>query len=159
MTLGETITVEALEADPYPLYERLRAEEPVSWVPGVGLWLVTRWDDVEQVDRSPDLFTAETEPSTLNRTFGKNLLGSEGPYHKRIRSIIEPAFRPGSVRPYVDAVIVPAANELIDQFAARGEADLMNEFCEPLSVRVLKQVLGLTSLDDDTLGQIGRAHV
>jgi cytochrome P450 len=106
---------------------------------------------VEQVDRSPEVFTAQTEPSTLNRTFGKNLLGSEGPYHKRIRSIIEPAFRPGSVRPYIDAVIVPAANELLDKFAGRGEADLMNEFCEPLSVRVLKQVLGLTSLDDDTL--------
>jgi cytochrome P450 len=147
MTLGETITVE----DPYPLYERLRAEEPVSWLPAVGLWLVTRWNDVEQVDRSPEVFTAQTEPSTLNRTFGKNLLGSEGPYHKRIRSIIEPAFRPGSVRPYIDAVIVPAANELLDKFAGRGEADLMNEFCEPLSVRVLKQVLGLTSLDDDTL--------
>jgi cytochrome P450 len=151
MTLGETITVEALEADPYPLYERLRADEPVSWVPAVGLWLVVRWDDVEQVDQGLDVFTAETEPSTLNRTFGKNLLGSEGPYHKRIRSIIEPAFRPGSVRPYIDTVIVPAANELIDQFADRGEADLMNEFCEPLSVRVLKQVLGLTSLDDDVL--------
>jgi cytochrome P450 len=151
MTLGETITVEDLEADPYPLYERLRAEEPVSWLPAVGLWLVTRWNDVEQVDRSPEVFTAQTEPSTLNRTFGKNLLGSEGPYHKRIRSIIEPAFRPGSVRPYIDAVIVPAANELLDKFAGRGEADLMNEFCEPLSVRVLKQVLGLTSLDDDTL--------
>jgi cytochrome P450 len=151
MTLGETITVEDLEADPYPLYEQLRAEEPVSWLPAVGLWLVTRWNDVEQVDRSPEVFTAQTEPSTLNRTFGKNLLGSEGPYHKRIRSIIEPAFRPGSVRPYIDAVIVPAANELLDKFAGRGEADLMNEFCEPLSVRVLKQVLGLTSLDDDTL--------
>lgn len=151
MTLGETITVGALEADPYPLYERLRAEEPVSWVPAVGLWLVTRWDDVEQVDRSPDVFTAETDPSTLNRTFGKNLLGSEGAYHKRIRSIVEPAFRPGSVRPYIGSVMVPAVNELIDQFAGRGEADLMNEFCEPLSVRVLKQVLGLTSLDDDVL--------
>jgi cytochrome P450 len=151
MTLGETITVGALEADPYPLYERLRAEEPVSWVPAVGLWLVTRWMDVEQVDRSPDVFTAETDPSTLNRTFGKNLLGSDGAYHKRIRSIVEPAFRPGSVRPYIDSVMVPAVNELIDQFAGRGEADLMNEFCEPLSVRVLKQVLGLTSLDDDVL--------
>jgi cytochrome P450 len=151
MTLGETITVEALEADPYPIYERLRAGEPVSWAPAVGLWLVTRWDDVQQVDLSPDVFTAETDPSTLNRTFGKNLLGSEGQYHKRIRSIIEPAFRPGSVRPYIDSVIAPTANELIDNFAGRGEADLMNEFCEPLSVRVLKQVLGLTSLDDDVL--------
>ena len=55
------------------------------------------------------------------------------------------------MRPYIGSVMVPVVNELIDQFASRGEADLMNEFCEPLSVRVLKQVLGLTSLDDDVL--------
>jgi cytochrome P450 len=106
---------------------------------------------VEHVDRDPDVFTAETDPSTLNRTFGKNLLGSEGPYHRRIRSIIEPAFRPGSIRPYTASVIAPTAHELIDAFAGRGEADLMNEFCEPLSVRVLKRVLGLASIGDDTL--------
>ena len=89
-TYGATVTVEALESDPYPIYERLRDEEPVSWVESVGLWLVTRWDDVVHVDKTPDLFTGETEPSTLNRTFGKNLLGSEGDYHGRIRSIIYP---------------------------------------------------------------------
>ena len=151
MTIAETITVEALESDPYPIYERLRADEPVSWVESVGLWLVTRWDDVQRVDQSPDLFTAETEPSTLNRTFGKNLLGSEGRYHERIRSIIEPAFRPGAVRPYIDTVIEPAANELIDRFVDKGEVDLAHEFCEPLSVRTLKVALGLTDLEDDTL--------
>jgi cytochrome P450 len=151
MTIGETVTVEALEEDPYPIYERLRGDEPVSWVESVGLWLVTRWDDVEHVDHTPDVFTAETEPSTLNRTFGKNLLGSEGSYHERIRSIIEPAFRPGAVRPYIDEVIAPTANELIDRFVDKGEVDLVHEFCEPLSVRTLKRVLGLGELDDDTL--------
>ena len=92
-TIGETITEDALETDPYPVYARLREEEPVSWVPAVELWLVTRWADVEYVDKHPALFTGETDPSTLNRTFGRNLLGSEAEYHERIRSIIYPAFR------------------------------------------------------------------
>ena len=151
MSIGTTIDVEALERDPYPIYERLRAEEPVAWVESVGLWLVTRWDDVTYVDVHPELFTAETEPSTLNRTFGKNLLGSEGPYHQRIRSIIEPAFRPGAVRQYAGEVISPTAHELIDGFEDRGEIDLAHAFCEPLSVRTLKSVLGLGELDDETL--------
>jgi cytochrome P450 len=150
-TIGASVTVEELEADPYPIYKRLRDEEPVSWVESVGLWLVTRWDDVEQVDLNPDVFTGETEPSTLNRTFGKNLLGSEGPYHDRIRSIIEPAFRPGSVRPYASEVIEPIAAELIEGLADRGASDLVHEFCEPLSVRTLQQVLGLGELEEGTL--------
>jgi cytochrome P450 len=150
-TVGETITVEELERDPYPIYATLRAQEPVSWVEAVGLWLVTRWDDVLEVIEQPEVYTAETDPSTLERTFGRNLLASEGPYHHRIRSIIEPAFRPGAVRPYVDSIIAPIAGELIDGFADRGEVELMEAFAEKLSVRSLQHVLGLQSVDDDTL--------
>src|SRR5215211_611253 len=151
-TFGNTITVEALESDPYPIYERLRAEEPVSWVESVGLWLVTRWDDVVAVDKTPDVFTGETEPSTLNRTFGKNLLGSEGPYHHRIRSIIQPWFRTQAIGHYPAEVVAPIANELIDSFAGRGEFELASEFAEPLSVRVLKRATGLgEAVDEETL--------
>lgn len=152
-SIGATITVEELEADPYPIYKRLRAEEPVSQVESVGLWLVTRWDDVREVDLNPDIFTAETNPSTLNRTFGKNLLGSEGPYHTRLRNIIQPAFAPSNIRSYGDAVITPIANELIDAFIERGEAELMAEFATPLSVRTLKSIIGLSEMPDEKLQQ------
>ena len=150
-TYGSTVTLEELERDPYPVYERLRAEEPVSHVDAVGLWLVTRWDDVNYVDKTPGLFSAETEPSTLNRTFGKNLLGSEGPYHERIRSIIYPAFRVQAIGHYPDEVITPIANELIDSFADRGEVEFVSEFAEPLSTRVVKRTLGLADIADETL--------
>jgi len=50
--------VEQLEADPYPIYEQLREEEPVCYVESVGLWLVTRWDDVRAVLADPVLFTS-----------------------------------------------------------------------------------------------------
>ena len=124
-SIGETVTEEALETDPYPIYARLREQEPVSWVPAVQLWLVTRWADVEYVDKHPEVFTGETEPSTLNRTFGRNLLGSEGAYHDRIRSIIYPAFRADKIGHYPDEVVAPIANDLVDGFAAARRADLM----------------------------------
>ena len=151
MSIGSEITVEQLEADPYPTYEQLRAEAPVCFVESVGLWLVTRWDDVQHVDKNPALFTGETEPSTLNRTFGKNLLGSEGAYHARIRSIIYPWFRVGAIGEYPDKVISPIATDLVDGFAGRGECDLVADFAEPLSARVLKQALGLDFVEESTL--------
>jgi cytochrome P450 len=147
-TIGETVTEAALEENPYPIYARLREEEPVSFVPSVGLWLVTRFADVEHVDKNPELFTGETEPSTLNRTFGRNLLGSEGPYHDRIRSIVYPAFRAKAIGHYPDEVIAPIVRELVGQFLPRGRAELVSEFAAPLSVRVLKRVLGLTVEDE-----------
>ena len=151
MSVGTEITVEQLEADPYPIYAHLRAEEPVCFVESVGLWLVTRWDDVQLVDKNPQLFTGETEPSTLRRTFGPNLLASEGAYHDRIRKLIYPWFRVGAIGDYPDDVIAPVAHELVDAFAGRGAADLVSEFAEPLSARVLKRALGLADVEEETL--------
>jgi cytochrome P450 len=151
LSVGTEISVEQLEADPYPIYKQLRAEEPVCFVDSVGLWLVTRWEDVQHVDKSPDLFTGETDPSTLRRTFGPNLLASEGAYHSRIREIIYPWFRVGAIGDYPDNVIAPIANELVDGFAERGSCDLLASFAEPLSARVLKEALGLSFVEESTL--------
>ena len=151
MSVGTEISVEQLETDPYPIYKQLRAEAPVCFVDSVGLWLVTRWDDVQHVDKSPEIFSGETEPSTLRRTFGPNLLASEGAYHSRIRGIIYPWFRVGAIGDYPDNVIAPIANELVDDFAERGSCELVSEFAEPLSARVLKRALGLSFVEEETL--------
>jgi cytochrome P450 len=151
LSIGAEISVEQLESDPYPIYKQLRTEEPVCFVDSVGLWLVTRWDDVQHVDKSPDVFSGETEPSTLRRTFGPNLLASEGAYHSRIRGIIYPWFRVGAIGDYPDNVIAPIADELVDGFAERGSCDLVSEFAEPLSARVLKRALGLGFVEEETL--------
>jgi cytochrome P450 len=143
VTIGETITLEDLERDPYPSYARLRDEEPVSWVPAVGLWLVTRFDDVRQVDLDPATFSGATDPSTLNRTMGVNMLGMEGPDQERIRRIVETPFRPRDVEERTRGMIPTLAHELIDAFAERGTADLFREYCDPMSVRSLRYMLGL----------------
>jgi cytochrome P450 len=151
LSVGTEISVEQLEADPYPIYKQLRREEPVCFVESVGLWLVTRWDDVQHVDKSPDVFTGETEPSTLRRTFGPNLLASEGAYHSRIRGIIYPWFRVGAIGDYPDNVITPIAEQLVDGFAERGACELVSQFAEPLSAQVLKRALGLGFVEEETL--------
>jgi cytochrome P450 len=143
MTLGEQITLEELERDPYPIYARLRDEEPVSWVPAVQLWLVTRHDDVRTICLAPETFTAATEPSTLNRTMGVNMLGSEGPDQRRIRRVLEPPFRPRDVEERTKGMIPALANQLIDAFEGRAECDLFREFADPMSVRSLRFMLGL----------------
>ena len=143
MTFGEQIGLEDLERDPYPIYARLRDEEPVSWVPAVQLWLVTRYEDVRMVDLSPNVFTAATEPSTLNRTMGVNMLGSEGSDQERMRLVVEPPFRPRDVEERTKGMIPALANELIDRFESSGDCDLFREFADPMSVRSLRFMLGL----------------
>ncbi len=153
MTIGESITLDALESDPYPIYEPLRAEEPVSWVPAVGLWLVTRWEDVYFVDHHPELFTGATDPSTLNRTMGVNMLGSEGPAHDRVRSVVEAPFRPRAVEARAGDQFVRMADELLNGLASRGKCDLLREFCEPFSVLTLRFMLGLDDVPVEDLAR------
>lgn len=143
MRFGESITLAELERDPYPIYARLRREEPVAWVPAVQLWLVTRFDDVRHVDMNPGVFTAETVPSTLNRTMGHNMLGSEGADQRRIRRITETPFRPREVEERTQGMIPELAHELVDRFVDRGGVDLFTEYCDPMSVRSLRFMLGL----------------
>ena len=143
MTIGESIALQDLDRDPYLIYARLRDEEPVSWVPAVQLWLVTRHDDVRTVALKPELFTAETDPSTLNRTMGKNMLGSEGPDQQRIRRITEIPFRPRDVEERTQGMIPKLAHELVDSFVDRGEVDLFTAYADPMSVQALRFMLGL----------------
>lgn len=143
MTIGERVRLEELERDPYPIYARLRDEEPVSWVPAVQLWLVTRYDDVRAVDLDPEAFTGATDPSTLNRTMGVNMLGSEGPHQQWLRAVAEPPFRPRDVEARTQGTIPKLAHELIDGFDDRGEADLFTDYADPMSVRSLQFMLGL----------------
>jgi hypothetical protein len=146
VTVGESITLAELDRDPYPIYARLREEEPVSWVPAVQLWLVTRYDDVRFVDLTPEIFTAQTDPSTLNRTMGRNMLGSEGPDQERIRRITESPFRPRDVEERTQGMIPKLAHELVDGFVDRGQVDLFTEYCDPMSVRSLQFMLGLADV-------------
>jgi cytochrome P450 len=141
--IGRSVTLEELERDPYPTYARLRDEEPVSFVPAVGLWLVTRHDDVKHVATHPETFTAATDPSTLNRTMGENMLGMEGPEQRWIRAITEVPFRPRDVEERTQGMIPRLAGALIDGFVERGEADLFREYADPMSVRALCFMLGL----------------
>lgn len=143
MSIGDTVTLDDLERDPYPIYARLRDDEPVSWVPAVGLWLVTRHDDVRAVDLTPDRFTAATSPSTLNRTMGENMLGMEGPEQRWIRSITERPFRPREVEERTRGMLPELAASLVETFRSRGSADLFRSYADPMSVRSLRFMLGL----------------
>jgi cytochrome P450 len=146
-----SITVEALEDDPYPIYARLR-QGPPAFVPAVNIWMLTRWADVEHAGAHPELFSAETPSSPVELTFGSpTVLTCDGVVHRELRASIDPKFRPRVVDTYVDGLIEPIADELLDRFEGRGSAELMAEYLEPISVLGLGQVLGLGDVDGDTL--------
>jgi cytochrome P450 len=146
------ITVEQLDADPYPLYARMRREAPVCFVPAVALWLVTRWADVEFSTSHPELFDSAVSPSPLDRTMGgPSILVLDGEPQKKLRAMLDPSLRPRVVEATTPELIEPLVAGLLDGLESRGQAELMSEYFEPVSVLGLGRVLGVPQLDGDTL--------
>jgi cytochrome P450 len=149
---AEEITVEELDHDPYPAYARMRSEAPVCFVPAVGLWFVTRRADVERAASHPDIYDSRVTPSPLDRTMGGvSILVQDGEPQRRLRAMLEPSLRPRVVEEYAPRLIEPIVSEHLNRIAAHGEAELMSEYFEPISVLSLGRVLGLGHLDGDTL--------
>ncbi len=146
------VTVEDLDRDPYPIYARLRREAPVCFVPAVGLWLVTRWADVEHAATHPEEFSARVLPSPLDRTMGgESILLVDGEPQKRLRAMLDPSLRPRVVEERTPPLVEAVVADLLDGLAGRGEAELMADFFEPVSVISLGEVLGVGHLGGDTL--------
>ncbi len=142
-SLGDDITLADLEADPDPILARLRAEEPVTWVPALEMWLVTRWDDVVHLEEHPEDFTAATEPSFLARALGPNMLTCDPPAHTRLQQIMQPPFLSGARGGSFVADELPRiADGLLDDVDPDG-FDVMADYAQPLSAGSLATVLGL----------------
>jgi cytochrome P450 len=144
---AESITVEALEADPYPIYARLRREAPVCFIPAVRLWFVTRYQDVEFVGTHPERFTAQLDDSPVDRTFGSpTIITVDGQRHHELRRSLDSKYRPRHVNGYIDDLVRPIAELTLDGLAGRDRAELMADYLEPVSVLSLGKVLGVAHL-------------
>ena len=72
---------------------RLREREPVSWVPALNAWLVTRRDLAMEVLRDPDAFTVDDPRFSTGRVVGPSMLTLDGDAHVRHRAAFAAPFR------------------------------------------------------------------
>ena len=151
MSLGASLSLDALEGDPDPVLAQLRAEEPVCFVPALDMWLVTRWDDVATMEASPEVFTAATEPSFLARALGRNMLTIDPPEHTRLSEIFKPPFlSSGRSGPFVVDELGVLADRILDGVDA-SRFDVMADYAQPVSAGSLAIVLGLDHHGFDTM--------
>ena len=142
------ISLELLERDPYPVFAALREQAPAVFLPHLGMWLVTGWDDVVHVCEHPELYRSNTEPSWLRDCLGENMLTLDGAAHDRLADGLRPPFVSSTALPVVRDGLPALFDELIDQFVeVRSECDeveLMTAYAEPLANLSLAAALGWT---------------
>jgi cytochrome P450 len=144
---GAAVTIAELTADPHPALRRLREAEPVSWVPALGGWLVTRRDLAEQVLRDARGFTVDDPRFTTARVVGPSMLSLDGDEHRRHRDPFARALRRGDVSAGLAAFCAAAAARLVAALAPAGRAELRRGLAGPLAVAVMAEVLGLRDVD------------
>jgi cytochrome P450 len=147
---GGRVTLKALSADPYPTYRALR-EHGVVWVEAVNRWLVTRWDDLDVIERDSENFTAREQGSLQTRVMGRTMLRTDGAEHRRLRLAAQEPLSPRVIEEHWVPVFRRIAGELVDGFVDRGAADLIGEYANPFAARCLGAVLGLTEATDAEL--------
>ncbi|WP_199433680.1 cytochrome P450 [Qaidamihabitans albus] len=143
---ARTIQLDELWSDPYPIYRTLRENQPVAWVPAANRYLLTRHSDIAYLEKHPEIFSAAETHSLMIRVMGLTMLRQDGADHLRERKAAEPALRPRMVKQRWTPAFQRIADELIDGFRDRGEADLFTEFAAPMAAKCLAAVLGLADV-------------
>jgi cytochrome P450 len=144
--LGGAVTIAELTEDPHPVLRRLRAAEPVSWLPALGGWVVSRRDLAEQVLRDARGFTVDDPRFTTARVVGPSMLSLDGAEHRRHRDPFARALRRGDVSAGLAAFAADEAARLVTGLAPAGRAELRRGLAGPLAVAVMAEVLGLADI-------------
>lgn len=158
-----------LPRDPQELHAflaDLRENKPVHQIPPVGVWAITRYEDVVYVLKHHELFSSEAlrtmgmgmagvganADSLETRLSSENaavlfrttptVISSDPPRHGRLRNIVNRGFTPTRIE-RVAPRIQEITNELLDDAISRGEMELMRDLAIPLPVTVIAELLGV----------------
>ena len=144
-------------ANPYPVYDRLRATDPVFRTP-VEIWFVTSYEACAHLLRDPRL-TRRHEDSWEQRAIFQNSVGRvwfeeqsrwmlwlDPPDHTRLRGLVSKAFTPRYVSRMHDRV-QQIVSSLVDDLREAGEADFISAFAFELPITIICDMLGIPTDD------------
>jgi len=152
-------------ANPYPVYDQLRATQPVRAMPD-GSWFLTRYDDLVAVYRDPRTFSSDKKiefaPKYLHAPWQEtqapaptaplfdhhttSLVFSDPPLHTRVRTLISGALTRRAIRD-MEGGLVTLVEHLLDRIATLGGGDLIEDFASAIPVEVIGNLLGVPHAD------------
>ncbi len=143
-------------ADPFERFRWMRTHAPVyfdaqarTWDGGLGLWGVTRYEDIRQVASDQELFCSGNS-SRPDSPPVPSMINHDEPVHMAKRSVIRKRFTPQAVRSH-ETFARQSANQLIDRVIERGEADFVKDIATPLPMMLIGRMLGVPNDDYEKL--------
>jgi cytochrome P450 PksS len=152
--------------DPYPVYRRMRRQDPVYWSEALGHWVLTRYDDVLAATRNPALSRTTVESAVRTQLGGSDpvlaadytriimgmMLMKDGPEHHRLRVLGNHAFTPSALQRW-QSVIERVVEDLLDTALPRGGMDVIGDLAAPLPAIVIAELFGIPPEDREMFHQ------
>jgi len=147
-------------ANPYPLYHKLRNDDPVHWDSFLHAWVVTRYADVVHVlyhfsaNRTPTPEQLSTMGlsalSPIAQVMVRQMLFMDPPDHTRLRTLASAAFTPRRVE-LLRSHIQEIMDGLLDAVVSKGRIDVIADFASPAPAIVTAEMLGVPVADQEQL--------
>src|SRR6516165_839341 len=161
-----------ISAHPKAYYDAMRAEDPIHYDEKLHMYLVSRFEDIQTIQRDPITFSVEhgykAQYSAGYFDEFKDILEREGggyfpdaimsdpPYHTRIRGLMDKAFTAHRVRelePLITDIVVDQLNKI----PAGEPVDIVKHFSVPVTIRVICEQLGVDQYNADKLSRWSQA--
>ena len=147
---------------PYPAYRAMRDEAPVWLDERMGMFHITRYEDVLMVLKDTERFRSgrkkargpDTERAQKIKALyeekgwvpGPTLGGRDDPNHKEMRGLFNHAFRPKRIKE-LEPTLQQLAHQLIDDFIDQGTCDWVKAFAVPLPLLMIGMQMGADPKD------------
>ncbi len=141
--IGNSISIETLENNVYPALHQLRTHEPVSWLPALNAWLVTKHDLSIEVMRDAKTYTVDHPGFSTAQVVGPSMLSLDGHTHQSHRMPFEKPFRKREVTNRFTEAVTQQVATLLHGFKKNGGAELRRDFAGPIAVQAMVTALGL----------------
>lgn len=158
--IDESITIEALTRDPYPIYRRLRREAPVLRVKSVGRIFLTKAADTKYVKENPVLFSSDDPNTPMLRAFqAHTLMRKDHEEHRAERMAMLPALMPKTIAAHWEPLYRQIAADYVARLP-RGEiVDLFPALAGPIAARMLAHAMGLPDASDEDMQHWSQALI
>lgn len=165
-------TAEPYRENPFDFFSWARDNAPVTYVPALQAWMVSRYEDVVRVLDDTDLFSSQESLPVIDRDNPPEVLDilSQGvpvrptvvqldpPQHARRRAIWRRMLRGARISAHKPQMY-QLAQQLVDTFASHGKADLVEQFAQPFILQSVCALVGIPESDHERVDAADRFYI
>lgn len=157
---NDSITIDQLTLDPYPIYKKLRAQTPVLQVKSLARTFLTCAAETRYVKDHPEIFSSDDPNTPMKRAFlAHTLMRKDGTEHRQERMAMAATLAPKTVKETWVPLYRQYAEDYVSRLPAGETVDLFKVLCGPIAARILADMMGMPQASDTEMQRWSQALI